>query len=189
MDGPIVKVTYDEMLKYCRWLSERAGIPETEIMLRPREEICPGMELPDNLVRSCEFRLPLAVELEIAARAGSITDRFFGNADPLLSKYANAWSNSQIYLEPVGSYFPNTLGLYDCYGNALDLLLHCRHGTADRIHPERHRQLKSSLDLFGGSFLTHGMYASAAAKLPVLEKNSRDVHIGFRIARTIQWEP
>lgn len=189
MDGPIVEISYYEMLRYCRWLSEKAGIPESEIILPPRHKIEGGDDLPENLVRSREFRLPIAVELEIAARAGSITDRFFGDADPLLQDYANAWSNSQLYLEPVGSYLPSTLGLYDCYGNALDTILHRRHGVPDLEHPERHRQIALNSDLFGGSFLTHGMYASAAGKLNVPEIETRDVHIGFRIARTLRWDP
>jgi len=75
-------------------------------------------------------RLPTLDEWEIACRAGSTTDYFFGNNDEAIGKYANIWnghdhlvadsSDGFMYTAPVASFAPNPLGLYDMYGNVFE---------------------------------------------------------------------
>ncbi len=117
----------------------------------------------------------------LASRAGTVTDRFFGNADPLLLNYANTADSRQLYLMPVGKLLPNPYGIFECYGNAMDMCLHIRHGSVDRQIPERYGQVFNQIPATGGSFLTHGMYASAGAKLSVEEKASNEQHVGCRL--------
>jgi sulfatase modifying factor 1 len=72
-------------------------------------------------------RLPTLDEWEVACRAGTKTDYFFGETPDLIGKYANIWhgrnhlkadySDGYMYTSPVGVFLPNPLGLYDMYGN------------------------------------------------------------------------
>lgn len=75
-------------------------------------------------------RLPTLNEWEIACRAGTATDYFFGNSDTAINHYANIWhgrdhlaadsSDGYMYTSPVGSFAPNAWGLYDMYGNVFE---------------------------------------------------------------------
>jgi len=75
-------------------------------------------------------RLPTLDEWEIACRAGTKTDYFFGNDAEQIGQYANIWhgrnhlvadsSDGYMYTAPVGSFKPNPWGLYDMYGNVFE---------------------------------------------------------------------
>jgi sulfatase modifying factor 1 len=77
-----------------------------------------------------DVRLPTLDEWEIACRAGSETDYFFGNDKNKISSYANIWkgrdhlvadsSDGYMYTAPVASFKPNGNGLYDMYGNVFE---------------------------------------------------------------------
>jgi sulfatase modifying factor 1 len=75
-------------------------------------------------------RLPTLDEWEVASRATSPTDYFWGNEMASLDHYANVWhgrnhlaadsSDGYMYTSPVGSFAPNAWGLYDVYGNVFE---------------------------------------------------------------------
>jgi sulfatase modifying factor 1 len=75
-------------------------------------------------------RMPTLDEWEIACRAGSTTDYFFGDDKTKISQYANIWhgrdhltadsSDGYMYTSPVGSFAPNPWGLFDMYGNVFE---------------------------------------------------------------------
>lgn len=75
-------------------------------------------------------RLPTLDEWEIACRAGSQTDYFFGDDKSRISRYGNIWrgrdhlkadsSDGYMYTSPVASFAPNPWGLYDMYGNVFE---------------------------------------------------------------------
>lgn len=75
-------------------------------------------------------RLPSLTEWEIACRAGSGSDYFFGNNSDKIKQYANIWhgrnhlaadsSDGYMYTAPVASFTPNAWGLYDMYGNVFE---------------------------------------------------------------------
>ncbi|MEO8406616.1 MAG: SUMF1/EgtB/PvdO family nonheme iron enzyme [Chitinophagaceae bacterium] len=77
-----------------------------------------------------KLRLPTLEEWEVACRAGSSDDYFFGNDRNEIKKYANVWyghdhlqadsSDGYMYTSPVGSFAPNVWGLYDMYGNVFE---------------------------------------------------------------------
>lgn len=77
-----------------------------------------------------KVRLPTLDEWEIACRAGSEENFFFGSNPTSIIKYANIWhgknhlkadsTDSYMYTAPVASFNPNPLGLYDMYGNVFE---------------------------------------------------------------------
>src|SRR4029077_5518551 len=89
-------------------------------------------------LRRTGYRLPTQAEAGYACRAGAVTIRFFGSSDKLLLRYAYFRDNSQNHSWPVGSLWPNDLGLFDILGNALEWCQECR--TAE--DEERERRLR-----------------------------------------------
>jgi sulfatase modifying factor 1 len=80
--------------------------------------------------RWARVRLPTLEEWEVACRAGTTTDYFFGAVDSTIDRYANIWhlhdhlsadsTDGYMYTSPVGSFAPNPWGLYDMYGNVFE---------------------------------------------------------------------
>ncbi len=125
---PITNVSWYQAAAYCNWLSEQEGIPENQWCYKPNKDgvYASGMKPTDNYLSLTGYRLPTEAEWEFACRAGTITMRYYGQADELLEKYA--WfevnsknpENSSIQLQPVGRLKPNDVGLFDTLGNALE---------------------------------------------------------------------
>jgi formylglycine-generating enzyme required for sulfatase activity len=139
LDGPsqpVVRVSWDRAMDFCRWLSDRTGMV---------------------------FALPTEGQWEHACRAGTITPLFYGGPDDDFSPWANmgdlafaglateqkrlAWEKGKapqvtgglehmamegaaladrrfndgaVVTTPVGRYRPNARGLYDMHGNAAE---------------------------------------------------------------------
>src|SRR5213594_2354950 len=88
-EQPVVGVSWDDAIAYCRWLSDRIGE---------------------------EFRLPTEAEWERAARGGREGALYpWGDAPPeSLQGYAGRWQTGP---EPVGQASPNEYGLYNMCDN------------------------------------------------------------------------
>ena len=111
-DHPVVCVSWNDAQAFIEWLTEQTG--ET-------------------------FRLPTEAEWEDAARAGSTTQYHFGNSESQLCRYANhadtstdfVWRNESCSdgvgkrTAEVGSYQPNSYGLYDMHGNVTEWVQDC----------------------------------------------------------------
>jgi formylglycine-generating enzyme required for sulfatase activity len=95
---PVIHVSWNDVTEYCNWLSKKS-----------------------NTI----FRLPTEAEWEYACRAGTTTP--FNTGENLTTEQANYYGNypyrnypkgkSLEKTTPVGSYPPNTWGLYDMHGN------------------------------------------------------------------------
>jgi formylglycine-generating enzyme required for sulfatase activity len=103
---PVVAVSWNDAVAFCKWLSEREG------------KI---------------YRLPTEAEWEFACRAGTTTAWSVGDNEQGLRVAANIadesyrqkhpgavvapWNDGFAYTAPVGSFQPNAFGLYDMLGN------------------------------------------------------------------------
>ncbi len=107
---PVVNVSWDDAVAYARWLSQQSGR---------------------------NYRLPTEAEWEYAARGGTKNRNYWGNGKDDACSYANVadqtakrqWSDWKIHncndgyavAAPVGSFRPNSFGLYDMMGNVWEL--------------------------------------------------------------------
>ncbi len=99
---PAINVSWEDALKYAKWLSEQTGK---------------------------RYRLPTEAEWEYAARAGTETKYWWGNEiKPGMANFQgadNRWAGKQT--SPVGSFQPNPFGLYDTAGNVWEWVEDCWH--------------------------------------------------------------
>jgi serine/threonine protein kinase/formylglycine-generating enzyme required for sulfatase activity len=186
--NPANYMAWYHAVKYCRWLSEREQIPESEMCYPPADKIGPGMTLPENYLERTGYRLPTEAEWEYACRSGSTTIRFFGTSLELLPKYAWYIKNSNEQVWPVGTLMPNDFGLFDVYGNVLEW---CQDAfVEDYTRPPEEKALnrivKASDErvLRGGSF-THIGPVTRSADRSWIPPDNKTVRSGFRIARTL----
>lgn len=118
---PVACVSWDDASAYARWLSQKTGR---------------------------HYRLLSEAEWEYAARAGTTSARFWGDAGNMSCGYANGadltaaaqvpgasdWNAANCndryaYTAPVGSYRANAFGLYDMLGNVWEWTQDCWNGN------------------------------------------------------------
>jgi len=188
-DQPAVRVSWDQAMAFCRWLSERTGR---------------------------RFTLPTEAQWEWACRAGSDADFAFGTMGADFSKHANMGDSSfscggpwplgkqttggvdnlalegahladrrfddgRIVTAPVGRYRPNAWGLFDMHGNAAEWTR-----TAYRAYPyaEDGRSDPSSAGekvVRGGSFFDPPKRCRSTFRLRY-PPWQRVFNVGFRVA-------
>ncbi len=89
-DHPVICVSWNDAVAFCRWLGKRSGQ---------------------------NSRLPTEAEWECACRAGTKTRFYFGEDEAQLADHAWYRTNSDMRTHPVARKKPNPAGLYDMYGN------------------------------------------------------------------------
>jgi formylglycine-generating enzyme required for sulfatase activity len=183
-DGPVIGVTWFAAAQYCRWLSEREGIPKEQECYPP--EIKDGMQLPADYLARTGYRLPTEAEWEYACRAGAVTSRPHGGGDDLLDHYARHAGNSRGRAGRVGSLMPNDLGLFDMLGNAWEW---CHDALAPYPRPAEDREQQGAVTAAGERVLRGGGFFSAAPDLRSAYRFGSPPQgsfslAGFRVART-----
>ncbi len=172
---PVVKVSWAEAVAYAEWLS---GIGKGA------------------------FRLPTEAEWEYAARAGTRTERFWGDGEKEACQYANvltpaakeafdlSWDafpcdNEYLVSASVGKFRANPFGLHDMLGNVWEWT--CSEYTNSYDDKEKKRANSSSggsARVFrGGGWYDHPAHVRSAYRggnLPGL----RGGGLGFRLLRT-----
>jgi formylglycine-generating enzyme required for sulfatase activity len=117
-------INWYNAVRYCNWLSARAGLPACY-----PEPVAPGLRLEAGALDRPGYRLPTEAEWELFCRAGSTTARPFESADELLPRYAWTWLNSDDHTQHVARLWPNRLGLFDVLGNQWEW---CHDGLNER---------------------------------------------------------
>ena len=125
-----------------------------------------------------EFDLPTAAQWEYACRAGTTSDYNNGgnSEDDLrqLGRYKGNTSDGKGgYSEhtTVGSYLPNSWGLYDMHGNVFEMCLNAHHYTSS----------SSTREVRGGSFLSAAGYCLSSYAGSVCQSYEGSSINGFRL--------
>ena len=139
------------------------------------------------------YRLPSEAEWEYAARAGSVTARWWGEGIGKNNANCNGCGSQWdgVRIAPVGSFGPNPFGLYDMLGNVWEWTADCWHDSymgapkdaAAWISPDcRKRALR------GGSWSNVPAFVRSAARTGA-DANGQDFdyanYAGFRVARAV----
>ncbi|MFO1019394.1 MAG: SUMF1/EgtB/PvdO family nonheme iron enzyme [Planctomycetales bacterium] len=181
-------MSWHRAAQYCNAFSRNEHIPENELCY----EIDPqgfAKPFPDHLNRN-GYRLPTEVEWEFACRAGTPTAFYWGNDPQLAERYAWTIANSQSQNHPVGQLIPNNFGLHDMLGNVMEWTdnifdeLAPRFPEIDGEDPgpfERDNQRITR----GGSAIIPGDRIRIANRTPGKAYTGVVLHLGFRLARTI----
>lgn len=125
----------------------------------------------DEYCRKIGMRLPTEWEWEKAARAGSTTQFYWGDA--MDDRYAWHKGNSEKQTHPVGKKLPNAYGLYDMSGNVWEWTA-SDHEVSGKV-------------VRGGSWRNSGISLSSGHRILSLPIHKFH-YVGFRCALTLENE-
>jgi formylglycine-generating enzyme required for sulfatase activity len=138
------------------------------------------------------YRLPTEAEWEYACRSGTTTEFSFGDNAKDLAEYAWYSQNSDNQTHRVGVKNPNKWGLYDMHGNVWEWVEDDWHINYDQVQTDEkawiydkrgdHRVLR------GGSWKYDAQYSRSAARF-YWKPSNRDNNLGFRLAKSIPFDP
>jgi sulfatase modifying factor 1 len=173
---PASCLSWNDAIAYTKWLSHKTGK---------------------------QYRLPSEAEWEYAARANTVTSRYWGNDPDAACAYANvadmtaeaeiphasSWllhhcTDGFAYSAPVGSFKANTFGLYDMLGNVLEWTEDSFHETykGAPIDGSAWQGDASRRVLRGGSWNSSPSLVRSARRC-VSKPDERFSFAGFRVAR------
>ncbi len=175
-DHPVVDVSWNDAVAFCKWLSEKEGR---------------------------HYRLPTEAEWEYACRAGTTTRYWCGDDPESLVKVANIYdqSSAKVFPEwskyalsgddgfpftaPVGSFRPNAFGLYDMHGNVWQWCadFYGEDTYAKSPVDDPHGPAKGDKHVRrGGAWHSWPLYCRASFR-NYNTPQSRYFNLGFRVAR------
>ena len=175
---PVVKVNWFDAMAFCKWLTDK--------------------EREENLIEDQQaYRLPTDLEWSVAvglvnesgatpqARDGKIKNEFpWGKQWPRPNdggNYSATSGHRRGATMPVGSFKPNSLGLYDLGGNVWEWCSDTYKG--DSVVTGRDWGV-----LRGGSWATSNRLEMQSSYRNVIDRNDRDVIYGFRCVLATQPE-
>jgi serine/threonine protein kinase len=173
---PAVKVSWFDAMAFCKWLTEKE---HNENLIEDRQ----AYRLPTDLEWSMAVGLVSESGATPEARDGKIKNEFpWGKQWPPpndAGNYAAATGRRRGATMPVGSFKPNSLGLYDLGGNVWEWCLDTYKGGSSG----------TSRDwgvLRGGSWATSNRLEMQSSYRNVVDRNDRDVIYGFRCVLATQ---
>lgn len=169
---PVLCVSWHDAQAYIAWLNSKLV------------EMAPTSGPRDGL-----YRLPSEAEWEHAARAGTRTTRWWGDAigrgNAVCEGCGSPWDKKQP--APVGSFHPNAFGLFDMLGSASQWIFDCwkenyadapQDGSAWTSENCKERVVR------GGDWANESWFIRSSYRTRSDAENHAN-YIGFRVARTL----
>lgn len=155
---PIINVSWDDAVDYCKWLSEQTGQ---------------------------NYRLLTEAQWEYACRAGSESAYCFGDGEKQLEEYAWYGKNAGVKTHPVGEKKSNVWGLYDLHGNVWEWVQdwYGDYPSEPQNNPSG-PELGSGRVVRGGCWVSGAVNCRSAYRSGV-EPGGRIIGLGFRLARRV----
>ncbi|NKB77715.1 MAG: SUMF1/EgtB/PvdO family nonheme iron enzyme [Gammaproteobacteria bacterium] len=164
---PVINVSWDDVQEYVAWINNKTGTDK--------------------------YRLPTEAEWEYATRAGSSSAFWWG--DSITTDQAN-YDGDFVYngpkgvyrgkTLPVGSFDPNSFGLYDVHGNVYEWVEDCRNDSYKGTPSDGSAREEGDCArrvLRGGSWGSKPWWLRSAGRDWNLHTD-RNFVVGFRLART-----
>jgi formylglycine-generating enzyme required for sulfatase activity len=158
---PVINVSWDDVQVYLRWLTRKTGK---------------------------QYRLLTEAEWEYAARAGTSTEYFWGNEvghnQANCTGCGSQWDKKST--APVGSFKPNSFGLFDMHGNVGEWVQDRRIGYDKTPRDGSAAELQNDpYRIYRGGYYYHEPQdiRSAARNNYYQDNRGRHSMIGFRVAR------
>lgn len=156
---PVINVSWHDAQQFIAWLNKQTGK---------------------------HYRMPSEAEWEYAARAGTTSDYPWGPA--FEANHANgqgvSGTDTWPFTAPVGSFPPNSWGLYDMIGNVMEWTADCANANYSSAPHDGSAWLSGSCDkrvFRGGSWASSPDYLRVAFRMFV-DASFRNHALGFRLA-------
>ena len=173
---PVQRVTWNQAVRFCNWLSEKEGRPTCYIPSKSEK----GATDWQLRLDADGYRLPTEAEWEYACRARATSVYSCGDVRHL-GDYAAYRTD---FLLPVGSKMPNSWGLFDMHGNVAEWCSdwYGSYPTDESaLDPQGPRQGEKRVTRGGAFNDGAGPVCSAARRAAIPQ--TRAATLGFRIAR------
>lgn len=177
---PATNVTWHEVALFCNGLSSQRGLdPEWQVyeLAMLQSSFMATERRPPETPGG--YRLPTAIEWEMACRAGSRCRWFVGDDRELIDGWLWHVQNSGSVLKTCGELRPNRNGLFDIQGNAEEWC----HNVFQKVDDEQ-SALASRIEVRDQSCAEEPQDINLFRRFG-LEKDKSRLRLGFRIARTI----
>jgi formylglycine-generating enzyme required for sulfatase activity len=170
-DDPVVCVSWNDAQAYIKWLngkiSNKQSVEKDQVL----------------------YRLPSEAEREFAARAGTSSAWWWGNAigdgNANCSACGTAWDYTRT--APVGSLKPNQFGLYQMAGNIFEWTEDCWNPNYQNAPPDGSAWNNGDCSrrvARGGSWFS-APFATRSSGRTAFTTKERANYLGFRLARSI----
>ena len=201
---PVHSISWYEMVKWCNAKSEKEGLTPCYTVSGALYRT--GDNNPDCNWSANGYRLPTESEWEKAARGGNSLNFPWGNT--ISHTQANYYSsqlynydvnptigyhpdfvNGDLYTSPVGSFSPNSYGLYDTSGNLYEWCWD-RYGNYGSVSQFDFKGPTGGLarvlrgGSWGGSWYDDAQY-SRVANRELINPSIKTYHLGFRFAKSL----
>ena len=170
---PVYHVDWYDAVFFCNVLSLQEG-------LEPAYHI--QNEKVTWVKSSSGYRLPTEAEWEYAAKGGSLTRgyAYAGGNDPKEVAWSLRTSGEKTH--PVGTRFPNELGLYDMSGNVMEWCWDTWDAMSEVLDPTG-RTGFDARSIRGGAWNTYSVNTKVVARNSH-NPRQRGNYMGFRVAKT-----